>query len=429
VCPHAVSGVSRGTEGERGQALVLTALCCVMLVGMLGFATDVGLLLMAKRNLQVAADSAALAGAAELNYGDYASAAQAAAAQNGFTNGSNGVTVSVNPSGTANPSPLNGPYKNQAGYLEVVITQIRSTFFMKVFHWSSMSVSARAVGTLGSSSGCIYLLATSGTNLTMSNAGQLTASSCGLMDDSSSSASISVIGGSTLAVSTIGLVGNDTVSGGGTITPAAVTGIAPFSDPMAYLTAPTYSASSCGSDPLTHYGNGGSSYSVGPGSTYSTTQNGNTVCYTSLSLGINNDTVTVNPGIYVITGAMTFASGTVAGGAGVTFYLTGSASLSIGNGATFTLSAPTSGTYNGILFYQDRADTTAASIQGGATSVLKGILYFPNAALSIGNGTSSTFYTPIIANSLTIVGGSTVTDNDYSTVNPSTPLTSPRIVD
>lgn len=413
---------------EQGQTLVLAALCFTVLIGMLGLATDVGMLFIAKRNLQIAADIAAVAGAAELNYGDYTSAAQAAAAQNGFTNGSNGVTVAVNPSGTATPSPLYGPYVGQAGYLEVLITQTKPTFFMKVLHWSSVPVSAHAVAAQGRNPNCIYLLATSGTSLSMSNAGKLSAPACGILDDSSSSTAISVVGGASLAVSTIGMVGGDATNNGGTITPAAVSGIAPFSDPLAYLAPPAYTASSCGSDPLTHYGNGGSSYSVGPGSAYSTTQSGNLVCYSSLTLGVNADTVTLNPGIYVITGAMTFASGTVLGGTGVTFYLTGSGSLNIGNGATFNLSAPTSGTYDGILFYQDRADTATAAIQGGATSVLNGILYFPDAALSIGNGTSSTFATPIIANSLTIVGGSTFTDNDYSSVNSSSPLTSPKLV-
>lgn len=422
------SAALKVVRDDQGQTLILAALCITVLMGMLGIVTDVGMLFIAKRNLQIAADIAALTGAAELNYGDFTTAAQAAAAQNGFTNGSNGVTVAVNPSGTTTPSPLYGPYAGQAGYLEVIITQTKPTYFMKILHWSSVPVSAHAVGTLGSNPNCIYLLGTSGTTLPMSNAGKLNAPSCGLLNNSGSSSAISVVGGASLAVSTIGVVGNVTSNNGGTITPTAVSGIVPFSDPLAYLSAPSYNSASCGSDPLTHYGNGGSSYTVGPGSTYSTTQNGNTVCYTSLSLGVNGDTVTLNPGIYVISGALSFASGNILGGDGVTFYLTGSGSLSIANGASLNLSAPTSGCYDGILFYQDRSNTTAASIQGGATSVLKGILYFPAAALSIGNGTNSSFYTPIIANSLTIVGGSAVTDNDYATVNSSSPLTSARLV-
>ena len=422
------SAFFRRVRGERGQALVLAALCVAILVGMLGFATDVGLLFIAKRNLQIAADSAARAGAAELNYGDYASAAQTASALNGFTNGVNGVTVTVNPSGTSIPSPLYGPYKGQAGYLEVAITQIKPTYFMKVFHWNSMPVSARAVGTLGNNPNCIYLLATSGTDLTMSNGASISAPACGLLADSSSTSALSVTDGTSVAVSKVGIVGSEATQNG-TVTPTPVTGIAPFSDPLAYLTPPPYTGgSSCTADPGGSY-QGGSTYSVGPGSAHSTTQSGNTVCYTSLTLGGNGNKVTLNPGIYVVTGYLTFSSGTILGGAGVMFYLPGTASLTIANGAIFNMTAPTSGTYNGILFYQDRADTQAASIQGGGTSSLKGIFYFPAAALTLGNGSATTFYTPIVASTLTMYGGSAFTDDDYSTVNLSSPLTSPRLVD
>lgn len=415
---------------ESGQALVLIALCMSLLIGFLGFAADAGLLIIAQRRVQTAADAAAIAGAAELNYGDYTSAAQAASSQNGFTNGANGVTVSVNPSATTIPSPLYGAYKNQPGYLEVIIAQNVPTYFMRVFNWNSMTVSARAVGSLGSSQNCIYILGTSGTTINLSNNAQLKAPGCGIIDDSSGTPAISVSGSANITAASVGVVGTAyTDNSGSAISPAAVSGVVPVSDPLGYVQPPSYNAASCTADPLTHYGNGGSSYSVGPGSTYSTTQTGNVVCYTSLSLGQNNDSVTLNPGTYVITGAMTTASGPILGGNGVTFYLTGSASLSIANDTNLSISAPTSGTYDGILFYQDRADTTAASIQGGSSLSLTGILYFPDAALSIGNGTTQTFYSPVVAQSLSIYGGATFTDNSYSAINSSDPLNSPRLVE
>jgi hypothetical protein len=418
-----------GKRSERGQTLVLAAISMCALLGMLAFATDVGMMFLVKRKLQIAADSAAIAGAAELNYGDYTAAAQAAAAQNGFTNGSNGVTVSVNPSGTSTPSPLYGAYKNQAGYLEVIVSESAPTYFMKIFNFTSMQVSARAVAGLGSSGNCIYALATSGTTILLNNDGQLSAPGCGILDNSSSSSAMSVSGSANVTGSSVGVVGGTyTDNSGSKISPTATTGIAPFSDPLAYLSPPSYDSSSCSSDPISHY-QGGATYSVGPGSTYSTTQSGNLVCYTSLSLGVNGDSVTVNPGTYVITGALTVASGTVSGGDGVTFYLTGSGSVNIANGATLNLSAPTSGTYDGILFYQDRSDSNAATIEGGASSVLKGILYFPDAALTIGNGTTSTFYTPVVAKTFSLVGGSNFTDDDYSTINSTSPLTSARLVE
>jgi hypothetical protein len=139
--------------------------------------------------------------------------------------------------------------------------------------------------------------------------------------------------------------------------------------------------------------------------------------------------VTLNPGTYVITGALTFASGTTLGGDGITFYLPGTASLSIANGANLNISAPTSGTYNGILFYQDRSNSQAASIQGGASSSLTGILYFPDSAITIGNGTSTSCTATIVTKTITIAGGSAFHDSDYADVNSGTPITSAKLVE
>ncbi len=420
----------RRLKDERGQALIMAALCMPLMLGFLGFALDVGMLSVEKRRLQAAADSAAIAGAAELSYGDYVSAAQSAAAQNGFANGVNGATVSVNPSGASTPSPLYGAYAGQSGYLEVIVTQSTPTPFMGLFNISSVNVAARAVGGQGSSPNCIYALSPIGISISLNNNAQLSAPGCGVVDDSANTPAISVTGSANITATSVESVGGVyTDNSGSKISPTATTGIAAVSDPLASLSPPSYSLPSCTLDPLAHHGNGGSTYSVGPGSTYSTTQNGNTVCYTSLTLGVNGDTVTLNPGIYVITGALTFASGTVLGGSGVTFYLVGLGQVNIGNGATLNFSAPTSGTYDGILFYQDRSDILPAIIEGGSSSSLQGILYFPSASLLIGNGSTSTVSTPIIASTITMVGGSKLIDNDYSTINSTSPLTVAKLVE
>lgn len=416
----------RRLSDESGQSLVIAALCMTCLFGFVALAADVGMMLREKRLVQTAADSGAVAGAAELNYTDVTAAVQAATAQNGFANGTNGATVTVNGPPTG---PTSGPHANNSNYVEVIVSQSQPTVFMRLFGRDAMTVSARAVATLSASPGCIYTLSTSGTGISLSNNAQLNAPGCGIIANSSSGTAVSVVGGAKITAGAVGAVGGVSTNNGGSISPTGVSGVAPISDPLGFLQPPTYSAASCGNDPLTHFGNGGASYSVGPGSAFSTTQTGNIVCYNSLTLGANGDTVTVNPGIYVITGALTFASGTNLGGQGVTFYLTGNGSVNIGNNANLNFSAPTNGNYDGILFYQDRSDGNSASIQGGATSTLSGILYFPDAALNIGNGSRSTISASVIASSLTIVGGSTLQENNYSTINSSSPLTAVKLVE
>ena len=70
-------------------------------------------------------------------------------------------------------------------------------------------------------------------------------------------------------------------------------------------------------------------------------------------------------------GAQTSMSGT-----GVTIYVETGA-VTMAGGATVSLSAPTTGYYQGILFYQDRANTSDATLVGGTSERMNGVLYFP----------------------------------------------------
>src|SRR5215467_12286597 len=116
-------------KDESGQALIITVLCMSCLFGFAALAADVGVLLKEERLVQAAADSAAVAGALEVNYhpAGISSAAQAAATQNGFTDGSNGATVTVN------SPPLNGPHVGGANYVEVIVSQVQPTLFLGLF--------------------------------------------------------------------------------------------------------------------------------------------------------------------------------------------------------------------------------------------------------------------------------------------------------
>ena len=92
----------RWGRGDDGQMLVIFSLCLVAIIAMTGLVIDGGLTFVQKREQQNVADAAALAGAYayvnSTNQGDAAPAAQAAAAANGFTHGTDGVTVTVSSS-------------------------------------------------------------------------------------------------------------------------------------------------------------------------------------------------------------------------------------------------------------------------------------------------------------------------------------------
>jgi hypothetical protein len=71
-------------------------------------------------------------------------------------------------------------------------------------------------------------------------------------------------------------------------------------------------------------------------------------CYNNLSL---SGTDTLNPGLYVINGQFHVNNADVTG-SGVTIYMTANVQDTNFSGARLTLSAPTSGNYNGMLFYR-----------------------------------------------------------------------------
>jgi hypothetical protein len=408
----AISSWKSLLEDESGNVLVIAALSMTLLLGFGALATDVGVMLHVRRGAQTAADSAAITGAYELYYSDLVSAAKADAARNGFTDGSSGVSVAVN-----NP-PLHGPSAGNAGYVEVIVTKTQSTFLMRLFNRNSLNVSARAVATRGINQNCLYALGTTGTDITVTNGVQIDFTGCNLYGNSTSNSDFSGSGGAHLTANNINLVGNQNVSNGAHINATVNTGTVPLSDPLGYLSPPSYSPSSCLADPINNQWFGGTK-TIGP-------SGGGTVCYNGLQIS-QGDTVSLNPGTYIINGQLSFQGGATISGTGVTFYLPPGASLNIANGIAQTLTAPTSGTYNGVLFYQDRQNSTAESLQGGASSSFEGIMYFPAANFTFTNGTNTTTYAAIISKTVTFSGGTKV--QNYALKNSASPLNTPRLVE
>jgi len=404
----------RTWRDESGQATAFMALFAGILgLGFLAFALDAGYFFHEKRIAQSAADAAAVAAAEEDAYpgesGNAQAAAEAAATLNGFN-----TTLAKNPATVTLTSLSSGTYSSSSttvptAWVQAVVSKPFPTFFLGAFNrnLSTMTITAMAVAGEGQTSlTCVCLEGSSGQNLNMSNGSSLSASNCGVTADSSGSNAIGIVGGSTLSALTLGTVSTSCDKGSIAASTRVVQGISSSCAP-AMPTAPTDSV--CSIDPAMLQLGGGANYTVGPGSAYGITQGGNTVCYNSLTVDGNGDTVTLNAGIYVINGGeLHFESGTNKGGTGVTFYLMGGASLVIDNGANVNLVAPTSGTYSGVLIYQAASDTQPLSVQGGSSATINGAIYAPGAAITLGNGSGTTVTAQIVAQSLTMNGGGTL---------------------
>jgi hypothetical protein len=406
-------------------------------VGFLAFALDVGSLFRAKSMAQTAADAAAVAAAEEVAAGNTSSNEQAmantVAKLNGFdtSSGTNPATVTLS-------TPSTGNFKG-SGYVQATITQTISTTFLNGFrgNQSSIPIVATAIAGGQSSPTCICLEGTSAQDLNMSNGSKVTTSSCGVVVDSAASNAVGIVGSSTLSGTSLGTVSSNwnnssNINNGGSISSSmtVVQGITSSCAP-AMPAAPSYST--CVANP----GGGSSNFTAGP-SSYT-----GTVCYNGLTIGANGTTPTLNPGIYVIaSGSLHFESGngTVSnlGGQGVFFYLTGTASLTIDNGANVNLvsgagtqsgggTAPDLGAYDGILVYQASSDTSQMTISGGSNTYLNGALLAPSALMSFSNGTATTVQGGLVASQLKTSGGGTLTAT--TGVNEgSLAITSPRLV-
>src|SRR5438874_4730360 len=91
---------TRSERHSQGQVLVLTALLLTVFIGFAGLAADAGYFFDHKRRMATATDAAAVAGALEAKRDptgiNVATVARDAAKNNGFENGTNGITVTVN---------------------------------------------------------------------------------------------------------------------------------------------------------------------------------------------------------------------------------------------------------------------------------------------------------------------------------------------
>jgi Flp pilus assembly protein TadG len=451
---HLYKKVLAPGKDESGQTAVLLVLGFTVLAGCLGLAIDTGLFFVAKRNTQIAADAAAVAGALDYKYNATVSTAkstgQTAATANGVTNGTNGAVVTIN------VPPLNGPYASTTGFVEAIVSRPASTFFFGMLNLGSVTVSARAVAGSGNVAGCLWALAKSGTDVSVTGSGSFTASNCTIYDDSSSNNALTLTGSGSITGKNIAIVGNYTDTGSGTIHPdPPTTGIAPAADPLANVPTPTYSTGTCSSNCTQNF-SGSSNNSIGPG-TYNQISNtgsgtltltpGNYIINGNLSntgsgnlvLGAGNYTITGNftttgsgaltlgAGSYAVLGNLSLTGSGALTGVGVTFYTDGSSTVT-GSGS-MDLEAPTSGTYDGVMFFQDRSDTHTMSLTGSGGATFKGIVYAAAAPVTVTGSGSWNIDADFIADSINLTGSGSVSDTSYQSINPGSVLSRMALVE
>lgn len=435
-------------RSERGQIIPLMAFGLVALIGAASLAVDVGYWRYQQRVQQSATDSAAIAAGIESDYvtgsGPTAQAAvstagRADAATNGFTDGTNNATVTVNyPPKAPDPYATTSPDAYQKySAVEVVVSRIQPQFFSGIFGGAAPVVRTRAVALATSNnSNCVYALNKnnlSNAGITIQGGGAgiaegspstnyaIYAPTCGIVTDNV----LTVTGSAAnIADATIGFVKNSTSANanfvGGQPAPANI------------VPDPCYSIPACSnfktalSDPNSPHaldvpkttgvcsiGTSGLGIVCTPGVYNATLTNATT----TLPF-ISSSTIDFLPGVYVLNAGLSF-SGNVTStpnalaplNTGVTFYNAGATSqFSISGNVSLSIAAPTAAQtalnpFTNLVYYQGPNNPSSVVFDGrGSGSLnLQGVIYAPAAQFTL-NGTAPGV-SALVADSIKINGG------------------------
>ena len=373
---------------KRGNAFIIVGASLPMLVGSAGLATDTIQWALWKRQLQRAADSAALSGAyAKMQLQDVTKAVAADVAKNNQTTFTlNGSPVIEYPANSTSPT-----YSDAVSVTLSLTRQL--TFSSMLTNWTPTFEARGIAASVQTGKYCVVSL--DGTTSVGVNAiGTPNVNlGCGIKANSlNSTESVNVGGNATLIATPIASQGGLTVSD----FPAG-TRLLPFQpkepDPFAGL----YPTAIPASVPCTSFNSHISSSTDNglSGNNRVITNNMTPGCYTSFSLS-GQDTYNLAPGVYYLDSTnFSTAGGVTVQGTGVTIILTGTSpgTFTTNGNSTINLTAASSGTYEKMLVIQSAAATDSGGsgspnlINGSNTSKYDGALYFPNQQVGF-SGTS-----------------------------------------
>lgn len=411
---------------KRGNSLIIAAAALPLVMGSAGLAVDTIQWALWKRQLQRAADSAAIAAVYDrINGGDEDSASTAVDKDLTLNNHTRADLVAGYP---ALEFPEDdGDMQDQ---VKVSLAVQRPLSFSGMFMQNPPLIVANATAAAvpGTGEFCVVSLETSGskTGITVSgNAG--IEMDCSFMTNSPSNEAAVAKGSSEVSAVSVSAVGGITKSSNWDIesyNPYSSALEDPFKD-----VNPTAAEMKCAGTWTTKGKNkiwNASALTESTDLNNSHASDGTTKanCFSSLSVSPNttlnlpaNSTIYINAGDINVQGTLNCS--------GCTLILTNestSTTATIGNlkvnaTAAINITAPTSGKYQGIAIYQDRRaqDKNSANnkINGNSGSIVQGALYFPSQELDYnGTGTTEAICTMFVSRRI-IFSGNNTTSNKF----------------
>src|SRR5262245_51705495 len=449
---------------RRGTVLVLVLFSLTVLLMVLGYCLDGGVLMTERRKLQAAADAAALAGAADLflhypanggvdSSGSAAASAVAIAKANGYENDGSANPKATIETRTFGQKYLGGPKAGQAverTYIELTITYYQPRYFSALMGSGPLPVAARAVatGSWGIPKFGMLVLEPSKVGLKLGGNGIVNVTTGMIVVNSTDSGAVTNQSNATLQANEIDITGG--LTGAGTITTSPVAnnvhyGTPPSLDPLSTLPAPSQPATGVAAE-LKDKGKNtdkttmvnklvtsgqitkafGDAFLAGSGRLYlvepgmydsknkiapNPYNSSDMVVFRQASFGKNGIYYLKDSG-FTSTGASLLMDPDDSGG--MMFYNAGTGTsdkidITGNSSGVVNLVGRTSGTYQGMIVFQNRSATEEVKITGNGKFNIQGTFYAPNGELNLtGNGSSQTIGSALIAKTVTLGGNGTI---------------------
>ncbi|MFN3370222.1 MAG: pilus assembly protein TadG-related protein [Sphingomonadaceae bacterium] len=383
-------------KDRRGAIAVMLAAATPMLIGSVGLGVDTVQWTMAKRLMQRQADSAALAGAYGIAQGQ-----SVTAAVNSDLSRNARVVLTAPP--VIERGPSRGPFAGDPSAVRVALSTVQNLPFTSLFVPDGVTINVEATAAVAQQGDYCALALEDQSVVGITMSGNTTVDfRCGMATNSRASNAVDASGSATIFATPIQAVGGLSPSNAYKMPTTLIPYAIPQRDPLAELPNPTGFGA-----PQNGTVNSNQTRTLNPG-----TYNGMNIRGTAI----------LNPGVYLIDGGefRVNAQATVRG-ENVTIVLTSQtaasnpgsiATVTINGGATMDLTAPTTGTYKGVLFYQDRRATNASQtnkINGNSSSRFQGAIYFPGTTVEF-TGTQGMVIdcVQLVARRLSFIGNSTV---------------------
>lgn len=390
-------------KDRRGNTLAIAAVAFPIVVGAAGLATDTIQWTLWKRQLQRAADSAAIAGVYDRQSSNGGTSTVASTVSHDLTL-NNHVWMNLKSGYPQIAFPANSGVKTNQVQVTLAIQQRLP--FSALFMMAPPTIIANATAATIPAGGdaCVQALESSANQTGVTNSGNTTVSApnCIIYSNSPSVNSASAGGSSSVTAKAIAAVGGISQSNNwqvGQYLPYSPS----LADPFAGV-SPNPNDMNC------------TTAAADPSTNWAAMKTAGINCFSSLSVGANKTlNVPADFGPIYINGGSVDLKGTF-NCTGCSIVLTNKSTATNATIGTFdsnaqatnNISAPTTGTYKGIAVYQDRRATgNTNKINGGSTSVITGAIYFPSDVLWInGSGGASSLCAMFVARRIVFTGNS-----------------------